>query len=167
MTRPTPSNLRAVLGNPGKRPARDDHPAPEPGSPPCPAWLTAEGREVWRGFAHELQQLGVLAVSDRAALELLVCSYLDVRALQAQVATEGCTFRARTVAGDLVTKRNPAYDLLLRARDQHLRLCAEFGLTPGGRARVHTVHRRQEAEAPAPRVRTSERAPRPPSSYFR
>src|SRR5579884_1906768 len=44
--RPTPTVLRLVTGNPGKRPARDGAPAPK-GPPVRPKWLKGRGAALW------------------------------------------------------------------------------------------------------------------------
>src|SRR5690606_26210093 len=66
--KPTPTHLKVLRGNPGKRPLPANEPQPKPKAPPCPAHLDAEAKREWRRMVKELEPLGLLTKIDRAAL---------------------------------------------------------------------------------------------------
>lgn len=109
--KPVPTALRAVRGNPGKRPLPQGEPTPEIASGYCPKYLTGDlARKLWAKWAPALVRLRVLSELDEAAL---ACACLaTAEALQ-----------------DPTAKK-----LAAAARAQ-----AECGLTPSSRTRIQTV----------------------------
>ena len=66
--KPVPTRLRALRGNPGKRPLNRDEPALEATQPDTPTWLTGEPLDRWQVIAPQLAQLGLLTTIDVDAL---------------------------------------------------------------------------------------------------
>src|SRR5262245_60351860 len=66
--KPTPTRLKILYGNPGKRPLNGREPKPPPDLPKCPAHLDAEARKEWRRLARSLHACGILTSVDRAIL---------------------------------------------------------------------------------------------------
>ena len=62
--KPTPTAIKVLEGNPGKRPMNDQEPKPVKKAPACPKWLDAEARKEWRRLAKKLEALGVLTDLD-------------------------------------------------------------------------------------------------------
>ena len=52
--RPKPSRIKALTGNPGKRPLNAHEPRPEPALPECPPELSPAGRREWERLSAEL-----------------------------------------------------------------------------------------------------------------
>ena len=65
--KPTPTAIKELEGNPGKRPLNDAEPKPERKAPPCPKWLEPEAKKEWRRLSKQLEQIGVLTEVDQAA----------------------------------------------------------------------------------------------------
>ncbi len=57
---PTPTKLRLLQGNPGKRPLERDAINPPPAIPPCPEHLNAVAKAEWERVTVELHKLGVI-----------------------------------------------------------------------------------------------------------
>ena len=55
---PTPTNLKLLRGNPGKRKLNTNEPDPEPAIPPCPSHLDKVAKKEWRRVSKELLALG-------------------------------------------------------------------------------------------------------------
>ena len=55
---PTPTNLKLLRGNPGKRKLNANEPDPEPAIPPCPSHLDKVAKKEWRRISKELLALG-------------------------------------------------------------------------------------------------------------
>ena len=65
--KPTPTAIKELEGNPGKRPMNSAEPKPEKKAPPCPKWLEPEAKKEWRRLSKQLEQIGVLTEVDQAA----------------------------------------------------------------------------------------------------
>ena len=65
--KPTPTAIKELEGNPGKRPLNKNEPKPTKKAPPCPKWLEPEAKKEWRRLAKKMEQLGVLTEVDMAA----------------------------------------------------------------------------------------------------
>ena len=66
--RPTPTRLKMLTGNPGKRRLNEDEPRPNPNIPECPPELGPVARTEWDRLVDELAVLRMLTNLDRAAL---------------------------------------------------------------------------------------------------
>lgn len=65
---PTPTALKALRGNPGKRPIPEGEPMPSASTPRPPADLDGEALAEWKRVVPELESLGLVTVLDRAYL---------------------------------------------------------------------------------------------------
>ena len=65
--KPTPTALKLLEGNPGKRKLNDKEPKPEKKAPSCPKWLETEAKKEWRRLAKKMELMGVLTEVDMAA----------------------------------------------------------------------------------------------------
>jgi phage terminase small subunit len=61
--KPTPTHLKIVAGNPGKRPLPIDEPKPE-GKAVRPKFLRGRAAELWDEYAPKLEAMGVLTDVD-------------------------------------------------------------------------------------------------------
>jgi phage terminase small subunit len=66
--KPTPTRLKVLTGNPGKRPLNAAEHHPEPAVPDCPPELGPVARREWDRLVSELAPLRLLTHLDRAAL---------------------------------------------------------------------------------------------------
>jgi hypothetical protein len=66
--KPRPARLKALTGNPGKRPLNGNEPQAEPEIPECPAELGPLAHKEWDRLAAQLAPLRLLTQLDRAAL---------------------------------------------------------------------------------------------------
>lgn len=133
--KPTPTALKRLKGNPGKRklPAHEpDLPVIEDASTPRELARDAQAVEEWNRLAPMLQAAKVLTDADRASL-IALC----------QVWSRYLTATAQLLGADLVIKSrhghkqpNPYIGVANRALAQCLKLWAELGLTPASRSRV-------------------------------
>src|SRR5688500_13426098 len=73
--KPTPTHLKLVRGNPGKRPLNASEPAPLLTLPTPPAELSADARVEWERVAVELHRIGVLSGIDRGPLAAYCQAY--------------------------------------------------------------------------------------------
>lgn len=111
--RPTPTALKKLAGNPGKRPMNKDEPQPKTGAPECPEWMAGDALAEWNRIVPELDRLGVLTCVDGGVLEAYCVTY-------------GAIVTA-------VKKDEPPKAALL---GQLRAYAAELGLTPAARAKL-------------------------------
>ena len=64
---PTPTNLKMLRGNPGKRKLNTNEPDPPPAIPSCPSHLDKVAKREWRRISKELFEMGIISKLDRAA----------------------------------------------------------------------------------------------------
>lgn len=68
--KPTPTAIKELEGNPGKRPLNTKEPKPVKKAPSCPKWLEPEAKKEWRRLAKQMEQIGILTEVDMAAIKL-------------------------------------------------------------------------------------------------
>ena len=144
MTRPTPTHLKLLRGNPGKRSVRPEVEAercattcPEP--PPFVAANGFASDEYWR-TAPELARLGRLSPLDLMPLCAYAMAYARWRTAEEAAARmaegDGETggLVVKTSVGD--QRRNVLAKIAADSARDMLRYAAPFGLTPLARARL-------------------------------
>ncbi len=130
--KPTPTRLKLIGGNPGKRPVNGREPVPPSGRPTCPAHLSATAKTEWRRLAVSLNQIGLLTQIDRAVLAAYCQAYGRWVEAERKLATTPPLLK--TPAGYVqvspwITISNKQVELMTR-------LMAELGLTPSARSRL-------------------------------
>lgn len=127
---PTPTALRLLRGNPGKRAINHDEPAPDrltETSPlaACPRWLTGIARELWKRVAPGAIRAGLLTIVDLPEFEALCQSYARWREF------ERLTGKNLELA---ISKgfRNGA----VKERQLMMQFGARFGFDPSSRSNV-------------------------------
>lgn len=139
--KPTPTQLKKLKGNPGKRALNEKEPQPDVAIPECPAHLTGEARQEWDRITKELHALGILTNIDRAALAAYCMAWLDFVYASRMVDEEGEVITSVRVdkMGNEVrggSYLNPWVGIKTSAMDRVVRIGAEFGLTPASRVRL-------------------------------
>jgi phage terminase small subunit len=113
--RPTPTALKIIRGNPGKRAINHAEPKPPAGPLERPEHLDEVAAAEWDRIVPILAAMGVATTADRAAVEAYVILYSEMVA----TARAGKPLRTGAVA--------------------QLRACmSELGLTPAARAKLTT-----------------------------
>ena len=73
--KPTPTAIKELEGNPGKRKLNENEPKPEKKAPSCPKWLDKEARKEWHRLAKKMEAIGILTEVDMAAFAAYCQSY--------------------------------------------------------------------------------------------
>lgn len=136
--RPTPTHLRLVRGNPGKRPVNPAEPTPKKGVSAAPKHLTGAAKAAWLRFSEHLAAMGVLTDADSAALERVSALYAEILLLGAALATHGHVYETVTETGSTIFRPRPEVAMLADADRRFRAYLVEFGLTPAARSRVKT-----------------------------
>ena len=138
----TPTVVKLVTGNPGRRRLNKSEPKVGRGLPQAPNHLIPEARLEWRRLAKLLHAIGVLTTLDRAAFAVYCQAYgrwvRAERALERMAEKEPSTqaLLMKTKSGNLI--QNPLVGTANKAMDVLLKAATELGMTPSVRSRIET-----------------------------
>lgn len=130
--KPTPTRLKLVAGNPGKRPINGSEPQPAADLPSCPAHLNPSARAEWKRLARDLNRIGLLTMVDRAALAVYCQSY--GRWVEAERKLRETPVLLKMPSGYI--QHSPWLTIANKERELMARYMAELGLTPSSRSRL-------------------------------
>jgi len=129
----TPTRMKELAGNPGKRPLNGAEPRPKKKRPPCPKHLQGEARKEWNRMAKQLFELGLLTQVDRAALAAYCQAWADWVRAHEELA-QGSMI---TVTEKGYPVLNPWWSVATTAAKQMKSFLTEFGMSPGSRSRLN------------------------------
>lgn len=136
MSRPKPTALKLVTGNPGKRRLPKNEPKPRRVRPSPPAHLSRDALVAWGAFSERLFPLGLLTELDAAALELLCENYAEIQLLRRDLDANGWFETITRTNGTQATVTRAAAARLSDAERRFRSMLVEFGLTPSARSKV-------------------------------
>ena len=133
-TKPKPTRLKVLAGNPGKRPLNDREPQPPRYKrlPSPPEHLGEAAVGEWKRVGRLLNRIGVLTRVDMAALEGYCVAY--GRWVEAELKVKELGAIVTTSNKNLI--QNPYLAVANRAMKEMRTWMAEFGITPSSRSRV-------------------------------
>jgi P27 family predicted phage terminase small subunit len=130
--KPKPTHIKAITGNPGKRPLNRNEPVPETAIPECPPELSDGARREWDRLIGELSKLRLLTHLDRAAL----ATYCSAYALWAEAVEAIQQYGAMLKSPNGYPVQSPYVAIANRQAELMLRISSEFGFTPASRGRI-------------------------------
>lgn len=130
--KPTPTALRLIRGNPGKRPFNPFEPKPPVTIPTCPAHLSPTAKAEWKRLARTLHQLGVISDLDRAAFAGYCQAY--GRWVEAERKLKETPPLLKTPAG--YVQPSPWLAISNKSLELMHKFMCELGLSPVSRSRV-------------------------------
>ena len=130
--KPTPTRLKLIAGNPGKRPINGSEPKPPGAQPTCPAHLSPTAKAEWKRLARDLNLIGLLTMIDRAALAAYCQAY--GRWVEAERKLTETPPLLKTPAG--YVQLSPWLTIANKERELMARFMVELGLTPSSRSRL-------------------------------
>ena len=130
--KPTPTALKVLEGNPGKRKLNDNEPRPDKKAPSCPKWLEPEAKKEWRRLAKKMEQMGVLTEVDMAAFAGYCQAYARWKEAEEFISQHGSIFQ--TPSG--YVQQVPQVSIAQQNLKIMQSFCSEFGLTPATRSRI-------------------------------
>lgn len=139
--KPTPTHLKLIEGNRGKRKISTGvEIAHSPDVPEPPDHLPPEAVQEWTRVASGLHALRLLEQVDRAALGAYCLAY--ARWVQAERAIAEMATRDQLTSGLMIRTsngnaiQNPLVGTANKAASDMVRYAVEFGMTPSARARI-------------------------------
>ena len=135
--KPSPTALKRLRGNPGKRALPKSEPKPQAILPHVPRFLDKIAKAEWHRISRELFELGLLTRVDRNALAAYCdCFSLWKRACD-EIAKEGAGLTVTGAQGQSI--KNPVVTIREKALEQMKSYAIEFGMTPSSRGRLRVV----------------------------
>jgi len=129
---PKPTRIKALTGNPGKRPLNPHEPRPEPALPECPAELSPLAKQEWMRLTAELAKLNLITHLDRGAL----ATYCGAYALWAEAMGQIQKFGTMVKSPTGYPIQSPYLAIANRQAEFMMRVASEFGFTPASRSRI-------------------------------
>lgn len=130
--KPTPSHLKLIRGNPGKRAINKNEPIPEGDLKEAPEWLSKSQIDAWN-CALENAPKGLLKKLDGSILAVwVVASDLHREAVE-RVNKLGLLTKS-PVKGDPM--QNPYLPIINKQAQIMMKAAAEMGFTPSSRSRI-------------------------------
>lgn len=130
--KPTPTAIKLLEGNPGKRPLNANEPKPEKKAPSCPKWLEPEAKKEWRRLAKQMEQIGILTQVDMAAFAGYCQAYARWKEAEEFITQHGSILRTKSGYVQPVPQVSIAQTYLKIMN----RFAEQFGLTPAARSRI-------------------------------
>ena len=134
--RPTPTALRTLRGNPGKRPLPANEPHPRAGVGRPPAFLDAEAHKEWNRMAARLTRLGLLTELDVSQLALYCVAYSRWVTAEDKIREHGIIILSPDKRFPM---QSPYLAIANKAMEQMQRAMLEFGMSPASRTKVSTA----------------------------
>ena len=140
--KPTPTKLKILRGNPGRRPLNDQEPSPETKIPEAPEHLTVAARQEWDRISKALYDLGIISEIDRTALAAYCQLY--GRWTDAEEAIKKSGMIIKTINGNVI--QSPMVGIANRSLELMKQYLVEFGMTPSSRTRVKVSDKPKKSE---------------------
>jgi P27 family predicted phage terminase small subunit len=138
--KPTPTNLKILSGNPGKRKIVQEEIPVDPETPTPPEHMDEYALEEWNRIADGLNKMGILSSVDQSTLAAYCMACSRWRRAEEEIAelsknpnSKGALV-IKTVSGNYI--QNPLIGIANKAAADMVRYAAEFGLTPSARVRL-------------------------------
>ena len=130
--KPTPTAIKELEGNPGKRPLNEQEPKPLKKAPPCPKWLEPEAKKEWRRLAKQMESIGILTDVDMAAFASYCQAYARWKEAEEFITQHGTI--VKTPSG--YWQQVPQVSIAQTYNKIMTKIATEFGLTPSSRSRI-------------------------------
>ena len=130
--KPTPTAIKELEGNPGKRALNDKEPKRVKKAPACPKWLEDEAKKEWRRLAKQMEQLGILTQVDMAAFAGYCQAYARWKEAEEFITQHGSIVKTPSGYWQQVPQVSIAQTYLKIMN----KFAEQFGLTPSSRSRI-------------------------------
>ena len=133
---PKPTVLKALAGNPGKRPLNQNEPKPQTKRLTCPSWLDVDAKREWHRLSPELKRLGLLTIVDAVAFAGYCQAYARWMQAERLLSDLGLVMTVPTKNGDGYEQQRPEVSIAQKYFQIATTTGARFGLDPSSRSRL-------------------------------
>ena len=147
----TPTKLKLLHGNPGRRPLPEDEVEPEQTVkiPRAPSSLDKVAQKEWRTTAKKLHRIGLLTEMDLTALAAYCNEYSVWIFAIGQIQKHGMLIKAQSG----FPMQSPYMQIANKAQAEMRKWLADFGMTPSSRAGLKVESPKPKSKAEAFRAR--------------
>lgn len=152
--KPTPTAVKNLLNNPGKRAVNHEEPQPDAIAPDPPDWLNPLARAHWIEIAPELEALGLLSTIDGSSFAEYCTIWARWMEAEQAIKAHGMVVRVNVTKYDKDGKplngspaTSPYVNIANKALAQVRAYEVEFGKTPSSRSRVHVKGKAKKTSA--------------------
>jgi P27 family predicted phage terminase small subunit len=141
---PTPTTLKIMRGNPGRRPLNPDEPSSPllKRMPPAPGFLDDEGKRVWSTEGRRFIKAGLLTALDLTMFGTW-CIWYSKRDLASRAVNQsGLVVKAGGVGNPYI---NPYMSVISMCSKAMHQIEIEFGLSPASRSKVRSLNPAQRS----------------------
>jgi P27 family predicted phage terminase small subunit len=148
--KPSPTALKLVKGNPGKRALNKKEAKLDLAEPTPPEFLNTDAKVEWGRVVGTLYRAGLMTELDRAVLAAYCQAYgrwAQAERALSRMADKDEYNRALMVKTHNGTAiQNPLVGTANKAKADMVRYALEFGMTPSARSKVNATPHEQSAE---------------------
>ena len=130
--KPTPTAIKELEGNPGKRKLNENEPKPKKKALSCPKWLEPEAKKEWRRLSKQMEQSGILTEVDMASFAGYCQAYARWKEAEEFITQHGTIVKTPSGYWQQVPQVSIAQTYLKIMN----RFSEQFGLTPASRSRI-------------------------------
>ena len=131
--KPKPTRMKALAGNPGRRPLNSDEPEVFPSDLAPPHDLRGLALKAWKKLAPLLARMKLFTDADRDALEMYCTAYGHWKDAEEKIREHGAVVKAPSG----YIQQSPYIGIAKQMREEMRKLLPEFGLTPSSRSRLN------------------------------
>lgn len=140
----TPTHLKVLRGNPGKRKINQNEPTFSEDLPIAPEWLSERAKEKFTLLVTRLNEMGLASASHTEMLALLAMRQAQVEEYSKILAAKGSSYQTKSVTGQKIIKARPEVAMLSDAARHEQSLLVEFGLSAAAATKVVVPHRQSK-----------------------
>jgi P27 family predicted phage terminase small subunit len=141
---PTPSALKELHGNPGRRPLNENEPKPNVYLPEKPPYeMSEQATQIFRSKASELYQCGILTNLDAEFLAIwaeMMAEYVEIKK---EIQEQGRVYYKQRIDGSgnelMEPSRNPNMITLENLRREIRFYSARLGTEPSARVKLQVI----------------------------
>lgn len=136
MTAATPTALKLLMGNPGKRAINKNEPKPAKMRVTPPSYLSVFAKSRFKYHAELLAKVNVSTSLDVSALAKLCEAEEEYQELSKTIEQHGYMQETTNMNGDAIIKPNPAVAARADAWRRVKMMYEQFGMTPSARSKL-------------------------------
>jgi len=142
-----PTELKVLMGNPGKRPLPENEPKPKPimDKVEPPAFLNDHAIKTWERLFPVLKSINLITEADIESFTILCQSYGIWVECETSL-KNGRTDEYTNKGGNKNEIEHPLSKIAQKAFERYKSLCTEFGLTPASRSRIQVTGQEEADE---------------------
>jgi P27 family predicted phage terminase small subunit len=148
----TPTKLKILEGNPGKKKINKNEPQPETGIPAMPTWLEAfpAAVEEWKRESVILEAIGVMTVADAGVLAMRCYAASQIQEMALDIEREGRVvyqMKMDSLGNELQdAKTNPKATQIAKLIVEYRQLGSLLGLDPASRTKLEVTGKKPESK---------------------